>query len=188
MKTFFAAYCRLLDWIAAVLLAVMVLLVFGNVVLRYAFNSGITVTEEMSRWMFLWLTFIGAVTALHRHAHLGTDVLVGRLPAGGKRVCLVLGHLLMLWICGLLAKGSWEQLLINKSVTAPASGLPMAVIYAAGVFFAVSAAPLLLLDLLRALRGQLSDDELVMIQESEDTLKPAHAGAAGAPATERQAA
>ena len=33
-------------------LAVMVVLVFGNVVLRYAFNSGLTMSEEVSRWLF----------------------------------------------------------------------------------------------------------------------------------------
>jgi len=146
----------------------MVVLVFSNVVLRYIFNSGITVTEEMSRWMFVWLTFIGAVIAIHRRAHLGTDALVGRLPAAGKRACLVVGHVLMLWICALLVKGAWEQMKINSGVTAPASGLSMGIVYAAGVFFAASAAPLLLLDLVRAVRGDLSDDELVMIQESED--------------------
>ena len=48
-------YCRVLDGLIAAFLAVMVLLVFGNVVLRYAFNSGITVSEELSRWLFVWV-------------------------------------------------------------------------------------------------------------------------------------
>lgn len=37
----------------------MVVLVFTNVVLRYALNSGIAVSEELSRWLFVWLTFLG---------------------------------------------------------------------------------------------------------------------------------
>lgn len=188
MNRFVDRYCKALDALIALLLAAMVLLVFGNVVLRYVFNSGITVSEEMSRWMFVWLTFIGAVIAVHRHAHLGTDALVGRLPAGGKRVCLVIGHLLMLWICWLLLQGTWQQVLINASVTAPASGLPVAIVYAGGLFFAVSAAPLLLIDLLRAIRGELSDDELVMIQESEDMTRLADVADRPATTSGRQAA
>jgi TRAP-type C4-dicarboxylate transport system permease small subunit len=168
MMRFLNGYARLLDGLIALLLAAMVVLIFSNVVLRYVFNSGITVSEEMSRWMFVWLTFIGAVIAIHRHAHLGTDFLVGRLPPGGKRICLVIGHLLMLWVCWLLLKGSWQQVQINAGVTAPASGLSMGIVYAAGVFFALSSAPLLAIDLVRALRGELADDELVMIKESED--------------------
>jgi TRAP-type C4-dicarboxylate transport system permease small subunit len=168
MNRLFDRYCRLLDGLIALLLALMVVLVFSNVVLRYIFNSGITVSEEMSRWMFVWVTFIGGVIAVHRRAHLGTDVLVGRLPASWKRACLVIGHVLMLWICWLLAKGSWQQVQINAGVTAPASGASVAIVYAAGLFFAVSTAPLLLIDLVRAIRGKLAEDELVMIQESED--------------------
>ena len=76
-------YCRLLKCTIAVCLAVMVVLVFGNVVLRYAFNSGITMSEELSRWVFVWMVFLGAVVALRGGAHLGTDSLVSRLPVAG---------------------------------------------------------------------------------------------------------
>jgi TRAP-type C4-dicarboxylate transport system permease small subunit len=63
----------------------MVMLVLGNVVLRYTFNSGITVSEEVSRWLFEWLTFLGAVVALREHAHLDSDMQESRLsPAGQK--------------------------------------------------------------------------------------------------------
>ena len=79
-------YCRLLEALMAILLAMMVVLVFGNVVLRYAANSGITVSEELSRWLFVWMTFLGAVVGLKEHAHLGTDMLVCRLGTRGKKV------------------------------------------------------------------------------------------------------
>ncbi len=45
---------RLLSLLMVVSLALMVVLVFTNVVLRYAFNSGLTVSEELSRWLFVW--------------------------------------------------------------------------------------------------------------------------------------
>ena len=73
-------YTRALDMLGGLFLAVMVVLVFGNVVLRYAFNSGLTMSEEVSRWLFVWLTFMGAVVALREHSHLGVDALVLRLP------------------------------------------------------------------------------------------------------------
>jgi len=80
----------------------MVVLVFGNVVLRYGFNSGISVSEELSRWLFVWLTFMGAIIGLREHAHLGTDMLVGRLGPLGKKVCLVGAYALMLLMCWML--------------------------------------------------------------------------------------
>ena len=65
-----ARFCRAIDLLIAAALAVMVVLVFGNVVLRYALNSGIAVSEELSRWLFVWLCFLGAVVALRDGAHL----------------------------------------------------------------------------------------------------------------------
>jgi TRAP-type C4-dicarboxylate transport system permease small subunit len=161
-------FCRVLDALMVLLLAVMVLLVFGNVVLRYAFDSGITVSEEMSRWLFVWMTFLGAVVAIKEHAHLGTDMLVARLPLAGKKACLVVGHLLMLYVCWLLFDGSLQQTRINWDVEAPVTGASMALFYGAGVFFAVFAGLLLLRETWRALTGRLSEAELVMVQESED--------------------
>ena len=83
MNVLLDRFCRVLDGLMMVLLAAMVVLVFGNVVLRYAFDSGITVSEEMSRWLFVWMTFLGAIVAIKEHAHLGTDMLVSRLRRHG---------------------------------------------------------------------------------------------------------
>ena len=167
-RTFVDRLCQGLDLLIAAFLAVMVVMVFGNVVLRYVFNSGIAVSEEMSRWLFVWMTFIGAVVALKEHAHLGTDILISRLPPAGKKLCLVLSQLLMLWMTWLIFSGSLSQARINADVEAPVTGLPMAIVYAAGIAFSVPAALLLLRELWRTLSGQLRDDELVMVQESED--------------------
>lgn len=168
MNKVLGAYCRLLEWLMVLMLAVMVVLVFGNVVLRYAFNSGITVSEEVSRWLFVWLTFLGAVVGVREHAHLGSDMLVAKLGPFGKKVCLVIGHGLMLFATWLLLSGSWQQARINLDVEAPVTGMSTAIFYASGVVFAVSTGLMLLLDLWRVLSGQMSNDELVMVQESED--------------------
>jgi TRAP-type C4-dicarboxylate transport system permease small subunit len=161
-------YCRALEIVIALLLALMVVLVFGNVVLRYGFNSGITLSEEVSRWAFVWLTFLGAIVALKEHGHLGSDMLVSRLPAAGKKICLVVGQVLMLYVTWLIFKGSLDQARINWDVAAPVTGATLAIVNAAGIVFAVSAAVLLLREIWRALSGQLSDAELVMVKESEE--------------------
>ncbi len=168
MKSLIDGYCRFLEVLIALALAVMVVLVFGNVLLRYAFNSGITISEEVSRWLFVWLTFLGAIVALKEHGHLGSDMLVSRLPSGGKKLVLVLGHVLMLYITWLLFSGSLTQARINWDVEAPVTGAPVAIFYAAGIVFAVSAALLLLYELWLALSGQLSDADMVMVKESEE--------------------
>jgi TRAP-type C4-dicarboxylate transport system permease small subunit len=162
-----ALYFKLLKLLIVLCMLGMVLLVFGNVVLRYAFNSGITVAEELSRWLFVWMIFLGSLVALKERAHMGLDSLVKRLPPMGKRFCLVLGHVLMLYICWLVLSGSWQQAVINLDVVAPASGWSMAIFYAAGLVFGVSAIPILLYDLYEVLSGRLGDDELVMVKDGD---------------------
>ena len=161
-------FCRALDALIATALAAMVVLVFGNVVLRYVFNSGIAVSEEVARWLFVWLCFLGALVALKEGAHLGTDMLVSRLPVAGKKACLVLGHALMLYVTWLFLDGSWTQARLNMDVEAPVTGTPVAVFYASGVVFSVCAGLLLLLQLVRVLTGRIRESELVMVKESEE--------------------
>lgn len=168
MQTWIDRYCQFLDALLALLMLGMVVLVFGNVVLRYGFNSGITVSEEVSRWLFIWMTFLGAIVLLKDRKHLGTDMLVSKLPPMGKRICLVITQLLMLYVTWLLFKGSLEQAQINLEVTAPTTGASVAIFYASGVVFGVSAALFIVRDLVRAVTGQLSDDELIITQESEE--------------------
>ncbi|WP_418320848.1 TRAP transporter small permease [Piscinibacter sakaiensis] len=162
------AYFRTLKALIALCLLLMVVLVFSNVVLRYGFNTGITLSEEVSRWLFVYLVFLGAIVAMREHAHLGMDGVAKRLPPQGRKACLVASQLLMLWATWLLLKGSWVQTQINLPSTAPSSGLSLGIFYAVGIVFGVSAGGILLADLYRVLSGAVGDDELVMVRESEE--------------------
>jgi TRAP-type transport system small permease protein len=162
-------YCEVLKFAVALCLAVMVVLVFGNVVLRYAFNSGIAVSEELSRWLLVWLTFLGAIVALRRHAHLGLDTLVRALPPRGRQFCFVISHVLMLYADWLLTLGSWKQAVITFADQAPATGLSVGLFfYSSGVVFGVSAAVILAYDLMRAMTGAATAEDLIAVKESED--------------------
>lgn len=169
MKKAIDAYFALLRLLLVLCLAGMVILVFGNVVLRYAFNSGITVSEELARLFFLYTTFLGAVVAMREHLHLGVDSLVRRLPVAGKKACLVASQLLMLFACALVVQGSWVQTLINLKVSLPVTGISSAVLYSGGLIFGVSAGLIVLYELYRTVTGQLTEAELVIVRESEDT-------------------
>ena len=162
-------YCQVLKAVIAVCLAVMVVLVFGNVALRYIFNSGIAMSEELSRWLLVWLTFLGAIVALRQHAHLGVDTLVRMLPPKGRFICFVASYLLMLYADWLLTLGSWKQTVITFADQAPATGLSVGLFfYSSGVVFGVSAAVILIYDLLRVITGRAGADDLIAVKESEE--------------------
>jgi TRAP-type transport system small permease protein len=162
-------YCRALKVVIVLCLAAMVVLVFTNVVLRYVFNSGIATSEELSRWLLVWLTFLGAIVALRQHAHLGVDTLVKALPPRGKLLCFVLSYALMLYADALLTLGSWKQSVLTFHDSAPASGISVGLFfYSSGLVFGVSAAVILLYDLARVLSGVATEEELIAVRESDE--------------------
>ncbi|WP_442895619.1 TRAP transporter small permease [Bradyrhizobium sp. AZCC 1719] len=169
MERLIDLYCRLLKLAIAICLAAMVVLVFTNVVLRYLFNSGIATSEELSRWLLVWLTFLGAIVALRLHAHLGVDTLVRALPPRGKLICFVVSYLLMLYVDALLTLGSWKQAVLTFGDSAPASGISVGLFfYSSGLVFGVSAAVILLLDLVRVMSGSASEQDLIAVKESDE--------------------
>jgi TRAP-type transport system small permease protein len=169
MERLLDLYCRALKGAIALCLAAMVVLVFTNVVMRYLFNSGIATSEELSRWLLVWLTFLGAIVALREHAHLGVDSLIRALPPLGRRICFILSYVLMLYANGLLLIGSWKQAVLTYGDTAPASGISVGLFfYASGIVFGVSATVILFYDLARALTGITTADELVSVRESDE--------------------
>jgi len=168
MDRLLTAYCRALEAVCALLMAGMVVLVFGNVVLRYFFSSGWPISEELSRWMFVWMVFIGAVIVMRERGHMGTDMVVIRLPVWARRACLAMSELVMLYLTWIMASGSWSQVVVNRQTEAPVSGLSVGIFYFSGVLFAASTLVILLYQLWLTVRGRLSERDLVMVQESEE--------------------
>lgn len=164
-----SGFFRFLEVTVVAGLALMVVLVFGNVVLRYGFNSGIDVSEELSRIVFVWVIFLGAVIGFRERAHLGVDTLIRRLPRAGKLACYVVSDLLMLAICVLVFDGSLKQAVINLHNPAPVTGIPLAVGYGMSMFMSAAIALMIVHSLYRAITGRLTDEELSQVRESEET-------------------
>src|SRR3546814_16030104 len=93
----------------------MAIMVFLNVVLRYGFNSGINVSDELARYFFVWLTFIGAVVTFREHAHLGVETLVMMFGRKGRVICMALSNIIVLGCCAIFFWGAWLQSGIHRS-------------------------------------------------------------------------
>ncbi|WP_457786290.1 TRAP transporter small permease [Geobacillus sp. Geo 8.1] len=162
-----------LNALMASTLAFMCILVFGNVVLRYGFNSGITWSEEMSRFLFIWMSFLGAIGALKDNDHLGVDTLVRKLPTGAKRIVFVISNAIVLYVLYLLFDGSWKITLSSVGSRAPATGLPMAFIYGTGLVVSIGMGLIILFHLYQALFRTGAIDELTRMKESEEAIMAA---------------
>jgi len=153
-------FYQVLGLILVLLLTAMVLMVFANVVLRYGFNSGVLVSEELSRFCFVWLTFLGAVMAFREHNHLGIETLVQRFGRRGRLICMALSNLIIMGCAGLFFVGATMQFDINATMFAPVTGLSLAWVYGVGLFTGAGVFIIAATRLLSVLLGKVSDEEI----------------------------
>ena len=172
MKKLNDLFFKLAELMLVCMLSIMVIMVFGNVVLRYGFNSGIISSEELSRFLFIWITFLGAVIAMRENAHLGLDSLVRMLPLVGKKACFALSNALMLVCCVLMFYGTWKQHTINATTLSPVVELPMSWVYGVGYIASVAMGLLILGKLVQLVRGQISESDLIQVHDSEEDAQP----------------
>jgi TRAP-type transport system small permease protein len=172
MKKTIHLFFKLLEFLVVACMFAMVVMVFGNVVLRYGFNSGITVSEEMSRYCFIWLTYIGAMVAMRDKGHLGVDTMVKLLPVGGKKFCLFLSESLMLLCNVLFVIGTYKMHELQVTNISPVVGISMIWVYGVGYVVGAVMGIFNLNVLYKLVTGRISEDELVQVVESEDLSDP----------------
>jgi TRAP-type transport system small permease protein len=167
-------FFKLLEFLVVACLLAMVVMVFGNAIMRYAFNSGILISEEMSRYAFIWLTYLGAMVAMREGGHLGVDTLIKHLPLGGKKFCVFLSESLMLMINIMFLIGTWRMHALQVTNVSPVAGLSMIWVYGIGYVVSVVMGLFNLHKLWRLFTGQLTEAEMVQVVEAEG-LKEAEA-------------
>lgn len=161
----------MLTVVMALSLLLMLVLVFGNVVMRYVFNSGIMISEEVARMTFVWLIFIGSVLAFRAKQHLAVNMLIVRLPIKLQKVIHVLRQLLILAVLWLLIDGGWAQTIIGFSTVTPVAGMPIAIFSGAVWFCATAMAFMVLADLYIAIRAPAIPENALKFQTSYDYIE-----------------
>ncbi len=151
---------KILEIIVVALLAAMAVMVFTNVVLRYATHISITTAEELSRYFFVWVTFLGAVLAFQENGHVSVSVLIDKLSPLKRKLVSLFTDGVMLYCCYLIFLGSYAQMTLNMSNYSPISGIPTGVNFLAGAIMSALIGILILIrfisNILQVSRGELS--------------------------------
>lgn len=124
------------------LMATMTIVVGSQVVLRYVFDSPLPWGEEVTRYMFVYLIFLGAASGIHYGIHVSIDVLVRRLPGrSGQYVDVAARAVVALFLVFLFWYGL-QLSLRTMGQDSPALGIPIGLAYLAiplgallGLFF-----------------------------------------------------
>ncbi len=119
--------------ICMITMTLMVVIVFAQVVGRYVFNYSFSWSEEIARFLMVWITFAGSAYAFRMGAHIGVTVIVDRLPPGMALYVKLLARVLTIVFFMVLGYYGWhhtmEQYLMGQ--LAPATRIPVAIPYSA---------------------------------------------------------
>jgi TRAP-type C4-dicarboxylate transport system permease small subunit len=122
---------RVVDAVAQTMLAALAIVVFAAVIARYLIHAPLAWSEEVSRYLFIWLSLLGAETALRAKAHLGVDILLKHGREGGARWHWHLINGLLVSILAAVLVGGIETTRRTADQFSPALGIPIAAVYAA---------------------------------------------------------
>lgn len=111
-------------------LCVLALSVFTQVVMRYALSSPPFWTEELARFVLIWLTFVGVAAVQISREQIRVDWVQGMLPETGRRILHAVNSLIVLAVLAVIV---WAGYAIAElgSQTSPAMGISMHFIYGA---------------------------------------------------------
>jgi len=121
------------DIFCAASLLLTTIILFVNVVLRYAFSASTSWAEELIRYLMIWITFIGGGVCVRHSAHIRMDFLLSFLPKWAAGLLTRAVYLIAAGFCTALIVYSWQlvEFTIEMEQTSPAMGVPMWIPYLA---------------------------------------------------------
>ncbi|MDR3244517.1 MAG: TRAP transporter small permease [Elusimicrobiota bacterium] len=152
---------RGIEILIAILLAIMIFLVFANVVARKVFSSGFAWSEEIARICFIYLVYFGAIGAMRDNRHLLVETLLVRIPKKAQKILYAFIQLLIIWLMYILASGSFGLVLQNINDRWVVTQIPTPLIWISGVIAGSAIALLAVVNLFRLIFLKMPIDELI---------------------------
>ena len=135
----------------------MIGLVFYNAVLRKFFRSSFAPSEEWARFLFIYITFFGAIEAFIHHKHIAVDLLVGATSGKVRKTLNIVASLFALSALGLLLYGGLVNVWQFRDYKAVTTGVNMALIYGTLPIMAIAAIVVELKSLAAVIRRPASE-------------------------------
>ena len=165
VRTALKGFDRLLEVTLVACMVVMFVFVFINVMMRLLMNSGIDISEELPRFAFVWMCFVGAVVGMRRHSHLGVDMVVAALPLLGRKICRGISQAIIAVCSVYMLYGTWLQHDIIEQNASAVMQISMLYVYGISYMAATAIIIICLANLVRLFLGLVEESELIDVQE-----------------------
>ncbi|MBZ4645393.1 MAG: hypothetical protein PWR27_1483 [Petroclostridium sp.] len=121
------------DYILVAFMAIMSVVIFFQVIMRYVFRSSLTWSEELARYLFVWIVYFAISYAVKERKHIKIEAALYLMPKKVRPYMPIIGDIIVFVFSAFIIVTSWEIVLRQASggQISPAMRIPMQYIYAA---------------------------------------------------------
>jgi TRAP-type transport system small permease protein len=120
---------KIIEIFVGILITLMVVIVFANVIGRYFLHASVAWSDEVARFMMIWMSLLGAVLAYAKNEHLGLDLVVQAVPKSVAKFINILGDLLVMVAVFMIIKGGYNLVMQNLSWLSPGASISYGFVY-----------------------------------------------------------
>ncbi len=133
------------DTFLVVCFSTIAIVLFLQIIFRYFLNSPLIWTEELSRYLLVWITFFGINYGLRRDVHIKMEFFFNKMPASVQQLTTILTQALMVYFMVILFSPTLDFVRMQMNIESSAMQISMGIVYISlPVGFALSSANLLL--------------------------------------------
>jgi TRAP-type C4-dicarboxylate transport system permease small subunit len=135
MSSTIVGFQRIVDtvirWMIIGLMCLMTIIVFAQIFFRYVFNIPLGWSEELARFAFVWVSFVGASALMRVKEHINVTVFTDLFPARLRTTCILAANICAMICIYFFLVGGIELTRNEWSQLAPALQIPMGWVYIA---------------------------------------------------------
>ncbi|MDQ0338285.1 TRAP-type C4-dicarboxylate transport system permease small subunit [Caldalkalibacillus uzonensis] len=161
------------EYMLILLSVIAVVIVFYQVFMRYVMGDSSRWSEELARYLFIWLIYIGISYGVKRQRHISVDALSMVLSARGKVILNIIANMLFLFFAVFMVFYGYQVMMyiFDRGQTSAGLGLPMGYVYAAGPVGMALTSVRLIQHLIKQFRRLLAGDLEDVEEEFEEQIK-----------------
>ena len=168
MRSFFFYFGKIYRAVGVAILTIMVLMVFINACMRYAFHSGFIATEEILRYLFIYMTFLGIAEVAYQRRHIAVTILTDALKGRVRTIVYILGYILSIYAIYVLLNGSFMYFDESETSVGQVTGLPFRFIIGVVIFGSCGVLLFLVRDLFLGIKALSTNTEFPPRPVDED--------------------
>ncbi len=124
-------YESVVNSVAVALFTAMIVVTTLGVFFRYVLNNALPWAEEADRYLFIWLSFVGASITMRHKAHIAVDLLLRYVSPARRRLLTLVAQAAVLVFLALVFLASLPVLELTAETRATATDIPMSWVYTA---------------------------------------------------------